>query len=458
VLAGSSGIGQIAALAAAPILTRLYTPSDFGLLAIYMSLTIVVGVIVCLRYELAIALPESDREALNTTALAFSLAIVMSLLGIVVVWFAREQIAALFNVPALAKFLWFFPLTMLLFGAFTAASYWAMRTKSFGALAKARLMQVLSSLAVQLGGATFGPVALIGGQLANQGVGSVSLTKRVLRHPDIRHVTWSGMRQSAFRYRHFPLLSSWSALLNRGSAQLPALMFAALFGPIPAGLYALAMRVVNGPAVVLTTAIQQVFLSAAAGARRDGGLGGLTVSTHARLAALCMPPLMLMSVIAPELFGFVFGEQWSGAGDFAKWLAIIVYFGLTVSPLMHLFAVLERQGHELFFQLMLFTLRIGLIGAGWYLGSPEISIACYSVGSLLYYGAFMRWASFQLDVRLSAFLWPILKSACVSAAMCLPIWLALYLNVELKFQVLGLVVSSVVVAVHVLRNIRRVYR
>jgi len=182
VLAGSNALGQIIALAASPVLTRLYSPADFGLLAIYMSLTTVFGIVVCLRYELAIPLPDLDSEGLSVAAVALAFVLLNSLLSVAAVWWWREDVAGFFNMPTLAPVLWMFPISMLLLGSFTVFRYWSVRIKAFPAIGIARLQQVLASLSVQLVGASFGAVALIGGQLANQGVGSTSLGRRMLSH------------------------------------------------------------------------------------------------------------------------------------------------------------------------------------------------------------------------------------------------------------------------------------
>lgn len=52
-MGGSACLGQGLMILATPILTRLYTPADFGVLAVYTSL-LSVSVVVCLRYELAL--------------------------------------------------------------------------------------------------------------------------------------------------------------------------------------------------------------------------------------------------------------------------------------------------------------------------------------------------------------------------------------------------------------------
>ena len=61
VVTAGAALGQGLVLVSAPLLTRLYTPADFGVLAVYGSLVSLVAVVSAMRYELAIALPGYDK-------------------------------------------------------------------------------------------------------------------------------------------------------------------------------------------------------------------------------------------------------------------------------------------------------------------------------------------------------------------------------------------------------------
>ena len=69
-------IAQAIPVAITPILTRLYTPEDFGLLAVFVAFSTILGSISSGRYELAIMLPENDEDAINIAALCFLLSII----------------------------------------------------------------------------------------------------------------------------------------------------------------------------------------------------------------------------------------------------------------------------------------------------------------------------------------------------------------------------------------------
>ena len=83
-------IAQAIPIAISPILTRIYTPEDFGLLALFLAITIIIGSIANGRYELAIMLPEKDEDAINISALGFIISSSMSLILLILVFFFND--------------------------------------------------------------------------------------------------------------------------------------------------------------------------------------------------------------------------------------------------------------------------------------------------------------------------------------------------------------------------------
>jgi len=63
-LVGGTSIAQALSFLFSPIQTRLFSPEVFGELSVFGSITGIVGIIICLRYELAIVLPKDDDEGL----------------------------------------------------------------------------------------------------------------------------------------------------------------------------------------------------------------------------------------------------------------------------------------------------------------------------------------------------------------------------------------------------------
>jgi O-antigen/teichoic acid export membrane protein len=384
VLAGGSAAGQIIVVAASPVLTRLYSPEDFGLLAVYAGLLGILGVIASLRYQLAIPLPESDEEAASLVVLSLLVVLGMTVLSGVVVGLFGSPIVAALNTPKLEPYLWLLPLGLLLMGVYQVFQYWAIRTKAFPAIARTKLTQALGMVGVQIGGYVLGPVALLAGQVAGQAAGSSTLGTLVVqkRWGAFRQVQWGNVAWAANRYRRFPLFSSWGGAITTAGLQLPPVLFASMFSPKAAGLYLLTHRVLALPTQIIGKAVGDAFYSSAADARREQRLALLVANIHKNLAHIAMPPALVLLLAGPDLFELIFGERWRQAGLFSQWMAPWIYLMFIISPL-RLFSVLEKQAQGLAFQLILFFARFASIMVGAYIGDLVITVALFSIVSAL---------------------------------------------------------------------------
>ena len=111
VLVGGTAGAQLISVLAAPLLTRLYSPEAFGILAAFSAILALCLVAAAGRYELAIPIPEKEDDAANLAALSVFIAIVFTVFASIFLIFFREKIAGVLNVPQLAELLWSFVYT-----------------------------------------------------------------------------------------------------------------------------------------------------------------------------------------------------------------------------------------------------------------------------------------------------------------------------------------------------------
>lgn len=388
VLVGGTGSAQLLLILAAPLLTRLYTPDDFGLLAVYAGLLSITGVIASLRYELAIPLPEDDTEAANVAMLSFLLVGLTTLLTALLVSFFATPITDALGVPALASYLWLLPLGILIAGGYSVVNYWAVRSKRFKTIAGTKFRQALATLAIQVSAFKMGGLGLLLGHAAGQGVGTISLARPALTKSAFKQVSWGRIKNAAGRYRRFPYFNTGSSLLNSAGTQIGPLGFAALFGATVAGQYALAHRIVTLPMNLLGNAISQVFLPMGVDANRSEKLASFTEDTFRSLAGLAMPASLFLFFFGPDVFAFVFGERWRWAGYVASWMAPWLFFQFCMSPLT-VFLILERLRMPLLLQAFLFTIRTIALGLSMLIDSVESAIVLFSMSSALGYAVFL---------------------------------------------------------------------
>ena len=132
ILTTGTAFGQLLVLIASPLLTRLYTPEDFGVLGVFSALLMVFGIAVSLCYELAIPLAEDDARMVNLLALSLVLALLVSSLFGVSVWLWGDLVTGWLNTEALRPLLWLLPVGLLAMGCNRALTHWAIRRQEFG--------------------------------------------------------------------------------------------------------------------------------------------------------------------------------------------------------------------------------------------------------------------------------------------------------------------------------------
>jgi len=423
VLVGGTAGAQVLLVLAAPLLTRLYSPEDFGLLAVYASLLALIGVISSLRYELAIPLPEDDGEAANVAVLCLILVVLSTILTGVLVLLMGSAIAAALGVPTLAGYLWLLPVGVLLTGFYSVFNYWAVRTKRFTTIAGTKLRQAVATLAIQLAAFKLGGIALLLGQVAGKGVGTTTLGLPALSSTGFKQVSWAGIKKAGSRYRRFPIFTTWAGLFNTGGTQLPPVMIAAFFTAAGAGLYALAHRVLTLPLTLFGSALQSVFLSSAAEAYRNNQLAGKVPRLLDILIQIAVPPALILALTAPDLFALVFGEEWREAGVMAQWMTPWLVMQFCTGPLTIINAVAEKQHLGLIMQAQLFLVRVSMILIGAYYGDLVFTILLFSVGSAVSYFAFLWVVLSIVGLPIKIFLISLGKALGISLAAVTPMLL-----------------------------------
>ena len=391
-LVSGTTVSQALVIIASPILARLFSPEAFGLLAIFTSITKVLGVVSCLRYEFAIMLPEEERDAVNLLALCCAIVTGISLLTLPVMLFFESAIVTFLNAPGLAGNLWLVAPFVFVTGLFAALNYWNSRTRRYGRLSVARVVSSVAitggQLAAGFGGSATGG-ALIGASAFGQGVATGVLGAQIYRDDRrrfSRHVSLTGIRSMLVRYRKFPLFESWSGLLNVSSWQLPSLLQPVFFSPVQVGYYSLAFRLIVLPMDLIGSAIQQVFFQRASNAERDGRLGDLTEPVFRILLRIGLFPMLTLALIGRELFSVVFGTAWAEAGLYTQLLAVWALVWFISSPLSTIYMVQEKQGFGLTMNIANFITRFAAIVAGGLTGSARLSILLFGVAGIVVYG------------------------------------------------------------------------
>lgn len=459
-IASGAAASQLIVAASAPILTRLYSPEEFGLLAVFSALLALLTIIASLRYYVAIPLPRSDGSAANVVALSFGVLVLFVVIVGALSFVFGQQIGALTHAPQLLPYLWLLPIGVALAGTYQIYMYWAMRHGDFGTIARTKVQQSsgMALTQVGLGAVGAGPIGLIIGQIVGQAAGLFRLALNAHRgyRSAFRRVRIARILQRARRYKDFPLFLSWAGLMNKAGSQLPLILFSAIFSPAMAGLYLLAYRLTSRPSGLVSQSIRQVLFSGAAIARREGRLEPLVSRAFRGLLQIGFAPFLMLAVIAPELFMLVFGPEWEESGTFVQLMTPWLLASFVVSPLTTLTVVMERQRFGLIFQAALLTGKLGGMFLGVAVGGPAAAIAGYSIAACMVYSIFGAWTASAAGVSLRRLGLEVLAEA----AVVIPVAAALYFSksaIDMTLWTILFVVTAIaLIWMRSVRPLRRV--
>lgn len=403
-IAGGAAGGQLVAVAASPILTRLYSPEDFGVFSVLLSITVTLGSIGALRYELAVVLPESDRDALSLVFVGLVSAAAIAVLGTVAVAFLGSDVAGAFGQTALMPWLWFVPAMSALMASYLLMNQVAVRQRRYAASGRRVFLQSSIGAVGQIGlGATgFGA----GGLLAGFGLGQLAASASLLRGSGMgagvarAALSRHSLRAVAKRYRRFPLILAPSGLINVLGLQAPILLMAYLYGPAVAGWLGMTQRVLAIPMALVGAAIGTVYVGELSRAwRADPRRAEAMFLRSTRILSLVAVPITIgLVVLGPWLFSFAFGSEWAESGEYARALAIALAAQLVVSPLSQTLIVTEHQGLQLSWDVTRLMLVAGAVVGGYSLGaSPLATLWALSISSVVLYllGWLLSWRSLR---------------------------------------------------------------
>lgn len=365
-LVSGTTIAQAIPVLISPILTRIYEPEDFGVFALYLSISGIISVIATGRYELAIILPKKDKDAINLLALTIILSFITSLIIFVVIIFFKENIANLLNNPGISNLLYFIPLSILFTGIYQGYNFWTNRQKKYKRISFGNITQGSTTGTGNLimGYAKFGAKGLILGTVFGQAAAAIYFIISNKKTTDLSLVNKNNLKKVLNEYADFPLKSSISILFNLLANQLPVLLIGSFFGTTILGFYSLILRVLNLPLSIIGRSVSQVYFQTTNQITNPKELYQFVRKTTFRLFVLIIIPMSVILFWGDEIFGFVLGAKWVEAGNLAKIFVLFYFVRFIFSSQSTMLTTKRKLGLEarfnLFFMItQLFSLYIG---------------------------------------------------------------------------------------------------
>jgi len=333
-----TSIAQAIPIAISPILTRIYTPENFGLFALYMSVVALLAVAATGRYELAIMLPKHDADADALVVLSAFITIIFSLCIFLIVFFFNNSITHLLGNPEISPWLYTLPLSVLFVGFYNTLNYWLNRHKRYSTMSKNRVAQSLITGGGQLsiGMTTTATGGLIISVLLGQFLTTLMLSKQFISQPRNTITQWFNFKKTkvlACKYKNHPLHLLPAQWLGVIAIQIPIFIISSAFGAMATGFYSMAQRLISLPTFLVANAIGDVYRQQANAAYQEQGqFRSLFIKTLLKTTMIAIIPFLILYIIAPDLFALILGEKWRIAGEYARIITIASFFQFIFTP------------------------------------------------------------------------------------------------------------------------------
>ena len=341
--------GQAISLLMTPLITRMFTPAQFGSLGVYNTALMTLGTVACLGLELAIPICLTDGDYADLMALCgIALAFVTSLVGFAS-WLIPAHALATVSLGSLAADRWLLPVGLAWLGGYYILVAAATRAGSFREIASTRISQGVSGPLSQLllGALGAGTSGLISGSVIGQTSGTLLLMLHLFRRQRdlLRGITWRGIAAVARRYAGFPLLASWARLLDWASGTVVYVLFASFYSPTAVGFMFLTQRVLMRPLIIVSTSLLQVFTGEAGRAISEDPalLRRRFYQVVPRLFLLAAAWILAGNLVATWAFPIFFGSAWAAAIPYLRAISIAGLLQAVLHPVSTTLQMLEYQ-------------------------------------------------------------------------------------------------------------------
>lgn len=349
VLVSGTVLAQAIPIALQPVIKRLYSAEDFGVLDIYLKTLGILFVIFAMKYDMGVVLPKNRVKALLLLSLSVMSAFTLTIISFLVIFFFEPQILSLLHFPEKYKFaLYLLPFSTLFFSLFNTFNYLLIRDKKFVASSINKINRRAAEGTVQVSLAFVPAIKkaglFVGDILGNliyflsayfQSFKSFRFDKRFFKPSLLKHI--------AKEYSDLPKYNIIPELLN--TAFLAALSFLVLakFDIKEVGYMELTQRILAIPSAFISFSVGQVLLQKIS----ESANNRVQITAEIRkiflmLSAMAVPFVLVILLFATPIFSFVFGPQWAVSGLYSKYLVIFYALGFLISPLSQVLIALKK--------------------------------------------------------------------------------------------------------------------
>lgn len=388
-------LSQLIPFLIAPILARIFSPEEFAVLANFLAIVGVIGIVSTGRLELAIPIPVENQKAKEIVFTGFIITILLGLLSILIPVFAY-QIGKMYGDQQLPNYLWLVPLSVISFGLLGITNNWNLRQERFHLISIGKIVQSLvnNGLAALLGFIGWGVNGLIIAWLLSQYLNIFVLLIGINKKVNYQDFGFLTLKTTLKEYKDFPLINSLHAFTDIFITQfLLYWLISSYFGFMELGLFAMMNKYVRAPIVLISSSVSQLFyIEAGKAINARSSLFPILKKTVRTSVIFAIPFILILVLFGPLVFKIYLGDKWEIAGVYARCIAPMLLLYFILSPISGLPILLNKQKGAFLISLTGYSFTVFAIFIGiWFKLSFENTLWIYGGTFALFYFANLTW-------------------------------------------------------------------
>ncbi|MGV3629944.1 MAG: lipopolysaccharide biosynthesis protein [Bacteroidota bacterium] len=386
---------QVIPFLLAPFLARFITREEFADFSNFMAIVGIFGIVATGRLEMAITLPKEQTKAQKIVYSGLVISLALSVIS-VILFFFREQIASWYNSTTLSDFIWMIPLSVLSIGLLAINSNISLRLKKFRHLSIGKVSQSLvnNGAAVFLAYVGMGVYGLIVSWLFSQYIHVLYLYFNFYREFAFRWFGSGVIKETLVEYKDFPLVNSFHAFMDMFATQFVLFwVITSYYGKIELGLFAMMVKYVKAPIVLVSSSVSQLyFVEASNAVNEQRSLVPITLKTLKTSTFFAVPFAVILWFFAPWIFKVYLGKDWEMAGEYAKCLIPMFFLYFIASPISSTPIIFNRQKRAFVISLAGYILTLLSIILAVYLKWTFLQVLwLYGASFAIYYLVLLLW-------------------------------------------------------------------
>ncbi|MFD9362084.1 lipopolysaccharide biosynthesis protein [Priestia megaterium] len=325
------------------VLARIYSPTEFGVYTLFLTIGVSIGSFATGRYEMTIILPKKREEAKLLAYLCIIITVLFSIVCFFILYVLR-----VIELIKLDLFL-LLPLFVLFTGIYQTFYYYFNRNDRYGKMGISKLIQAVLTALFSIILDSHSYYGLVIAHIAGLILSVVYLMwfekREIINNilskdrPSIRQVIYL-----ARKYKEMPLYNSIHVLNDIAMNNGVIFIISWSYGTAILGLYSFAWKTLRAPLSMIGTAIGQVYINASSKLYQDRrAISPLVNKIIMRLTIIAIPIFGVLMIFSENIFGLAFGDKWVEAGNYTQLLIPWLFFNFIGSPIVQTFVVLKKQ-------------------------------------------------------------------------------------------------------------------